>query len=341
MYTVAIAGATGAVGRKMLEVLERREFPVDELILLASERSRGTRLEFREEAHEVEVLSERDFTEVDVVLFSAESGVVAQEADRILDQDTVIVDNSSAFRYDPEVPLVVPEINSEDLEHHDGIIANPNCSTTQLVMALAPWHEAFDIERLVVSTYQSTSGAGSRPEEEMWEQSRKVLDGELVEDTGEFPHQIAFNAIPEIGPILDDENDHTKEEMKLVWETRKILGDPDLEVSPHAVRIPVAVGHGETVSLECRQEVDVEHARELLRDFPGVEVLDDPRQSVYPTMVQAEGQDPVYVGRIRRDPSVDQGISCWIVADNLLKGAALNTVQIAETLIEEDLLRNQ
>jgi aspartate-semialdehyde dehydrogenase len=339
MYTVAIAGATGAVGREMLRVLERRNFPVDELVLLASERSRGKTLQFRGEDHKVEVLSERDFSDVDVVLFSAGSGVVAEEADRILDQDTVIVDNSSAFRYDPEVPLVVPEINAGALKDHDGLIANPNCSTTQLVMALAPWHEAFEIERLVVSTYQSTSGAGSRAEEDMWEQSRQVLDRESMEDTGEFPHQIAFNAIPEIGPVLDDENDHTKEEMKMVWETRKILEEPDLKVSPHAVRIPVAVGHGETVSLECRREVDVEHARELLREFPGVEVLDQPRESVYPTMVQAEGKDPVYVGRIRRDPSVEQGINCWVVADNLLKGAALNTVQIAETLIEEDLLR--
>lgn len=336
MYTVAIAGVTGAVGREMLGVLERRDVPVDELIPLASERSRGKTITFKGEELEVEVLAERDFSDVDLALFSAGSGVVADEADRILDQGTVIVDNSSAFRYDPEVPLVVPEVNPEALDDHDGLIANPNCSTTQLVMALAPWHEAYGIRRIVVSTYQATSGAGSRAEEDMWEQSRRVLDGEEVTDTGEFPHPIAFNAIPEIGPVLEEDHDYTKEEMKMVWETRKILDDADLEVSPHAVRIPVAVGHGETVNLEFEEDVDVEESRELLRDFPGVEVLDDPEESVYPTMLQAEGKDPVYVGRIRRDPSVESGLNCWIVADNLLKGAALNTVQIAEQLIADD-----
>jgi aspartate-semialdehyde dehydrogenase len=336
MYTVAIAGVTGAVGREMLGVLERRDVPVDELVPLASERSRGKTITFQGEDLEVEVLSERDFDDVDLALFSAGSGVVAEEADRILDRGTVIVDNSSAFRYDPEVPLVVPEVNAEALDDHDGLIANPNCSTTQLVMALAPWHEAYGIRRIVVSTYQATSGAGSRAEEDMWAQARQVLDGEEVTDTGEFPHQIAFNAIPEIGPVLEEDHDYTKEEMKMVWETRKILDDADLEVSPHAVRIPVAVGHGETVNLEFEEDVDVEESRELLRDFPGVEVLDDPEESVYPTMIQAEGKDPVYVGRIRRDPSVESGLNCWIVADNLLKGAALNTVQIAEKLIEDD-----
>lgn len=336
MYTVAIAGVTGAVGREMLGVLERSDVPVDELVPLASERSRGKTIAFQGESLEVEVLSERDFADIDLVLFSAGSGVVAEEADRILDQGTVIVDNSSAFRYDPEVPLVVPEVNAEALNDHDGLIANPNCSTTQLVMALAPWHEAYGIRRLVVSTYQATSGAGSRAEEDMWEQSRQVLDGKEVTDTGEFPHQIAFNAIPEIGPVLEEDHDYTKEEMKMVWETRKILDDSDLEVSPHAVRIPVAVGHGETVTVEFEEDVDVEESRELLRDFPGVEVMDDPEESVYPTMLQAEGKDPVYVGRIRRDPSVESGINCWVVADNLLKGAALNTVQIAEKLIEDD-----
>jgi aspartate-semialdehyde dehydrogenase len=338
MYTAAIAGATGAVGQVMLDILEERDFPVENLVPLASERSRGKTVQFNGKDHEIQVLSEADFRDVDVVLSSCGSGVISEYYDRMLDQDAVVIDNSSAFRYDPDVPLVVPEVNADDLDDHDGLIANPNCSTTQLVMVLAPLHESYDIDRIVVSTYQSTSGAGSRAEQDMWEQSKQVLDGETVEDTGEFPHPIAFNAIPEIGEVREEDHNHTKEEMKLVWESRKILGDDSLDVSPTAVRIPVAVGHGESVNIEFEQDFEIEELRQRLRDFPGVVVQDDPDQSVYPTMLQAEGKDPSYVGRIRRDPSLDSGMNCWIVADNLRKGAALNTIQIAETLIERDLL---
>lgn len=341
MYNVAIAGATGAVGDVMLDILEERNFPVENLSPLASERSRGKTVEFNGEDIEVEVLSEKDFEDVDIVLSSCGSGVIVDYADRMIEQGAVVVDNSSAYRYDPDIPLVVPEINGEVLENHDGLIANPNCSTTQLVMALHPLHEAYGIERIVVNTYQATSGAGSKAKEDMYEQTKKVLDGEPVEDTGEFPHQIAFNALPDIGPVLDDENDYTKEEMKMVWETRKILGDDSIDVSPTAVRIPVAVGHGETVNIEFSDPCDVDDVRELLANFPGVEVQDSPRESVYPTMVDAEGEDPVYVGRIRKDPSLESGINCWIVNDNLRKGAALNTIQIAETLIEQNLVRTK
>ncbi|MFB6344995.1 MAG: aspartate-semialdehyde dehydrogenase [bacterium] len=341
MYTVAIAGATGAVGSVMLDILEERDFPVDTLIPLASERSRGKTVEFKGNDIEVEVLSEKSFEDVDLVLSSCGSGVIVDYADRMVDEGAVVVDNSSAYRYDPDIPLVVPEINSHVLEDHDGLIANPNCSTTQLVMALHPLHEAFDIDRIVVSTYQATSGAGSQAQEDMYEQSQQVLDGESVEDTGEFPHQIAFNALPDIGPVLDEENDYTKEEMKMVWETRKILGDDSIDVSPTAVRIPVGVGHGETVNIEFNEPCDVGEVRERLSSFSGVEVQDSPKESVYPTMIDAEGEDPVYVGRIRKDPSLDSGINCWIVNDNLRKGAALNTIQIAETLIEENLVQTR
>lgn len=336
MYTVAIAGATGAVGEVMLDILQDREFPVDTVVPLASERSRGETVEFRDSLIEVEVLAEKNFEDVDLVLSSCGSGVIVEYADRMVEQGAVVIDNSSAYRYDPEIPLVVPEINSETLNDHRGLIANPNCSTSQLVMVLAPLHEAFDINRIVVSTYQATSGAGSRAEDDMWEQSRRVVNGETVEDTGEFPHPIAFNALPDIGPVLEDDHNYTREEMKMVWETQKILGDDSIEVSPTAVRIPVAVGHGESVNIEFNEPFDLQEIYDRLDTFPGVIVQDDPENSVYPTMLESEGKDPVYVGRIRRDPSLSSGLNCWIVADNLRKGAALNTIQIAETLVEEN-----
>jgi len=292
MYTVALAGATGAVGRVMLEVLAEREFPVDRLIPLASPRSRGRTVPFRGESLRVRVLSEFDFQGVDLALFSAGSDVVRREAERIREAGAVIVDNSSAFRYDPDVPLVVPEVNPEALEDHGGIVSNPNCSTIQMVMALAPLHRAYNVERVVVSTYQSTSGAGARARQEMWDQIEAAVRGEKVPEPEAFPHAIAFNAIPEIGPVLDDHDDYTKEEMKMVWETQKILDDPSLEVSPTAVRIPVETAHGESVNLRTERPCPPGEARRLLEGFPGVEVLDEPDRSVYPTMRQASGQDP-------------------------------------------------
>ncbi len=338
MVRLAVAGATGAVGREMLSILEERDLELETLVPLASPRSRGQSLSFNGEDLEVRVLSEFDFSGIDVVLFSAGSGVVKDHADRILEAGCVIVDNSSAFRYDPEVPLVVPEINPHALEDHDGLIANPNCSTTQMVMALAPVHRELGIRRIVVNTYQAASGAGQSARDELMDQTRRALDGEDVEAGEEFPHPIAFNAIPEIGPTLDDHDRYTKEEMKMVWETRKILEDDTIQVSPTAVRIPVANCHGEAVNVETVEPCSVDEVRSLMDEFDGVEVQDDPHASVYPTMLSADGRDPVYVGRIRRDPGLKHGFNAWVVADNLRKGAALNTVQIAEELVRRGLL---
>lgn len=338
MFNVAVAGATGAVGREMLSILAERDFPVDNFTALASHRSEGKKLPFGDDTVEVQVLSDYDFSDVDLVLFSAGSGVVSEEADRILDQGTVIVDNSSAFRYQPDVPLVVPEINPGDLEDHSGLIANPNCSTTQLVMVLAPVHEQFGIDRVVVSTYQSTSGAGGSARRELYESTKAYVNDAEEPEPGEFPHPIAFDCMPLIGDVLDDEDDYTKEEMKMLWETRKIIGDDSIRVSPTAVRVPVLNCHGESVNVETTSACSPGEVRELLSEFPNLTVLDDPRQDVFPTMREADGKDETYVGRIRSDFSVDSGFNCWIVSDNLRKGAALNTVQIAEELVERDLL---
>ncbi len=338
MFKVAVAGATGAVGRQMLKILAERDFPVDELVALASPRSRGKKLPYAGDEVEVQVLSEYSFEDVDIALFSAGSDVVKQEADRILDQDTVIVDNSSAFRYQPEIPLVVPEINPGALDDHDGLISNPNCSTIQLVMVLAPLNENYDISRVVVSTYQSTSGAGGSARQELFDQTKAVVNREAEPAPEEFPCPIAFNSIPLIGDVLEDEHDYTKEEMKMLWETRKILEDDSIEVSPTAVRIPVLNCHGESVNVETKNPCPPAEVRSLLAEFPNVKVLDSPEKNVFPTMRDADGRDETYVGRIRSDFSVEHGLNCWIVADNLRKGAALNTIQIAEELIDRDLL---
>lgn len=334
MYTVAVAGVTGAVGKQMLSILEERGFPVDTLVPLASARSRGKKVEFRGEFREVEVLSEREFDDVDLVLASCGSGVIKEHVQRMLQGGAFVVDNSSAFRYDEEIPLIVPEINADAISDGDRLIANPNCSTTQLVMALAPVHREFGIKRLVVSTYQSTSGAGGTARQECWEQTRAVVNDQPVPQPQEFPHRIAFNAIPEIGEVLDEEHGNTREEMKMVWETRKILRDDAIQVSPTAIRIPVLNCHGESVNVETKQSFEVDSVREIMQDFDGVTVRDEPHDSVYPTNLQANGLDDVYVGRIRRDASAENAFNCWIVADNLRKGAALNTIQIAEKLVE-------
>jgi len=334
MYTVAVAGATGAVGEQMLSILDERDFPVDTLVPLASPRSRGKTIKFRGEPCEVEVLGERDFDDVDLVLASCGSGVIKDHVERMLQGGALVVDNSSAFRYDDEIPLIVPEINADAISEDDRLIANPNCSTTQLVMALAPVHREFAVKRIVVSTYQSTSGAGGTARQECWEQTRAVVNDQPVPEPQEFPHQIAFNAIPEIGDVLDGEDGNTKEEMKMVWETRKILGDDTIQVSPTAIRIPVLNCHGESVNVETEDPIDIDTVRKIMHDFNGVTVRDEPHESVYPTNLQADGRDDVYVGRIRRDASTENAFNCWIVADNLRKGAALNTIQIAEELVE-------
>ncbi len=338
MYNVAVAGATGAVGREMLKILAERDFPIDNLVALASSRSRGKKLPYKNRELEVEVLSEQSFEDIDLALFSAGSQVVKDQASRIIDAGTVIVDNSSAFRYQPDIPLVVPEVNPGALEGHDGLISNPNCSTIQMVMVLAPLYREFGLKRVVVSTYQSASGAGGSARQELFDQTKAVVNGEDMPPPEHFSRPLAFNSIPEIGDILADEHNYTREEMKMVWETRKILGDESIEVSPTAIRIPVLNCHGESVNLETQKSCSPEEARRLLKEFEGVKVVDDLENSEFPTMLMADGKDETYVGRIRKDFSIENGLNCWIVADNLRKGAALNTIQIAEELHNRDLI---
>ncbi|MFP4686557.1 MAG: aspartate-semialdehyde dehydrogenase [bacterium] len=338
MYKVAVAGATGAVGREMIRILEERDFPISELVLLASERSRGKKLSFQGRDIEVEVLADRSFEDIDIALFSAGSSIVKEHAGRIIEDGAVIVDNSSAFRYEPEIPLVVPEVNPGALDSHEGLVANPNCSTIQLVMVLAPIHEKYGIKRIVVSTYQAASGAGGSGRQELFEHTRLLTNGESIPAPKEFTRELAFNAIPQIDVFLEEDNNYTKEEMKMVWETRKILDDQIIEVSPTAVRIPVLNCHGEAVNIETHSGCAPEEVRRLLAGSPGVKVVDNPAEGEFPTMLDADGTDDTYVGRIRRDPSLKHGLNCWIVADNLRKGAALNTIQIAETLIARELV---
>lgn len=330
--TVAVAGATGLVGARMLEVLERRDFPLKSIKLLASERSKGKRLRFRGEEIPVEVLAEDSFEGVDVALFSAGGGTSKRFAPAAAQSGCVVIDNSSAWRMDPEVPLVVPEVNPEAAAKHKGIIANPNCSTIQMVVVLKPLHDAAQIRRVVVATYQSVSGAGIAAVEELRRQSRAVLDGETPAP-GVFPHPIAFNCIPQI-PSSDAfaGNGYTTEELKMVNETKKIMGDDNIQVTATTVRVPVFGSHSESVNVETARKLTAAEAREILGKAPGVVVEDNPAQQQYPLATRAEGSDATYVGRIREDISHPQALEMWIVSDNLLKGAALNAVQIAELL---------
>ena len=334
-YDVAVAGATGVVGKALLRILEAREFPAGRLFPLASERSAGRTVRFRGEDLEVGVLDDFDFRQVPVGLFSAGASVSAWAAPRAVEAGAVIVDNTSQFRNDDDVPLVVPECNPERIADHTsrGIIANPNCSTIQMVVALKPIHDAVGVERVNVSTYQSVSGAGRRSMETLTEQSRKVLDGdELRSETGQ-EKPVAFNAVPRIDRLMD--NGYTREEMKMIWETRKILEDPDIQVNPTCVRVPVYLGHSEALHIETREKLTVAQTRKLLSEAPGVVVLDGEGPGDYPTAAtEAADRDAVYVGRIREDLSHPRGINLWVVADNLRKGAALNSVQIAEILVD-------
>lgn len=330
---VAVAGATGVVGRKMIEVLEDRKFPVARIKLLASERSKGKRLCFCGEEIPVDVLSEDSFKGVDIALFSAGSGTSKKFAPCAARDGCVVVDNSSAWRMDPEVPLVVPEVNPGDIAKHKGIIANPNCSTIQMVVVLKPLHDAATVTRVVVSTYQAVSGAGSAALHELDENLRAVLNGESFTPKV-FPHPIAFNCIPQIpqsGAFLD--NGYTSEEMKMVNETKKIMGDPNIRVTATTVRVPVHTGHSESVNVETKKKLSADEAREILRKAPGVVVQDDPSQQCYPLAIYAANRYDTYVGRIREDISHPSALDMWIVSDNLLKGAALNAVQIAEKLL--------
>ena len=335
-YDVAIAGATGVVGEVLLQILEERDFPVGKLFPLASERSTGRTVRFRGEELAVEVLHDFDFGQVQLGLFSAGAAVSAQIVPRAVEAGVVVIDNTSQFRYDDDVPLVVPECNPERIADHTkrGIIANPNCSTIQLVVACKPIQDAVGIERINVATYQSVSGAGRRSMEALTEQTRAVLAGdEAVADAGgEKP--VAFNAVPKIDRLL--ENGFTKEEMKMIWETRKILEDPNIMVNPTCVRVPVYLGHSEAVHLETRTKVTVPEAQKLLNSAPGVTVLDGESPGAYPTAAtDAAHRDAVFVGRIREDLSHPRGLNLWVVSDNLRKGAALNSVQIAEILVNQ------
>jgi len=332
---VAIVGATGAVGESMLELLESRKFPVDNLYLLASERSAGSRLPFAERNIRVENLADFDFGQVDIGLFSAGGSVSAEFAPKAAAAGCVVIDNTSYFRRDPEIPLIIPEVNLHRLPAYvnKNIIANPNCSTIQMLVALKPIYDAVGISRIHVSTYQAVSGAGKSGVEELAGQTARLLNVQSIESRV-FPAQIAFNAIPGIGEF--EENGFTSEEMKMIWETHKIFEDDSIQVSPTCVRIPVFYGHSEAVYIETRKPISAESARQLFSDFPGIEVVDDVKADIYPTAVaQAAGSDPVYVGRIRKDVANELGLHCWVVSDNVRKGAALNSVQIAEHLIEQ------
>ena len=331
---VAIVGATGAVGGVMLQVLEERGFPVGSLHLVASERSKGRRLPFRGQGLEVQALEEFDFGQVQVALFSAGSEPSRQFAPRAAEAGCLVIDNTSCFRYEPDIPLVVPECNAERIaDYRDrGIIANPNCSTIQMVVALKPLYDAAGIERINVATYQAVSGTGQAAIEELRQQTGDVLAGR--EGRCEvYPRPIAFNVLPHIDSF--QENGYTREEMKMVWETRKILEDESIGVNPTTVRVPVYYGHSEAVHLETREPLSAQDARALLEEAPGVIVIDEAADGGYPTAVaEAAGRDEVFVGRIRQDLSHPRGLNLWIVSDNLRKGAATNSIQIAEQWLE-------
>lgn len=330
--TVAVAGATGLVGRHMLQVLEERNYPVKSIKLLASERSAGRTLTFKGETIPVEVLKEDSFKGVDVALFSAGGGTSKKFAPFAAKDGCVVVDNSSAWRMDPTVPLVVPEVNAGEIKKHQGIIANPNCSTIQMVVVLKPLHDVAKIERVIVSTYQAVSGAGIKAIDELMDQIRETLEGKTP-TCSIFPHPIAFNCLPQI-PQSDafTSNGYTSEEMKMVNETKKIMGDDSIRVCATTVRVPVKTGHSESVNIDTREKLTAQQAREILSKAPGVIVRDDPAHQVYPLATEAAGRGETFVGRIREDLSTENGLAMWIVSDNLLKGAALNAVQIAEQL---------
>jgi aspartate-semialdehyde dehydrogenase len=330
---VAVVGATGAVGEALVEILDQRKFPVGELYLLASERSEGKRVRFRGKSIMVERLDQFDFSKVKIGLFSAGGSLSAEYAPKAAAAGCVVIDNTSHFRYEADIPLIVPEVNAHRLPDYRNrnIIANPNCSTIQMVVALKPLHDAARITRINVATYQSVSGAGAGGVRELAGQTANLLNGKAIE-LGKMPKQIAFNVLPQIDVFQD--NGYTKEEMKMVWETRKILEDESIQVNPTCVRVPVFYGHSEAVHIETEIKLTADEARRLLRRAPGVKLIDDPANGKYPTPVtDAVGTDPVFVGRIREDISHPRGLDLWVVSDNVRKGAALNSVQIAELLL--------
>ncbi|MFH1559974.1 MAG: aspartate-semialdehyde dehydrogenase [Chloroflexota bacterium] len=336
-YHVAIVGATGLVGGEFLRVLEQRSFPMDTLRLYASDRSAGRKLPFMGELLGVVETAEDSFDGVDIALFSAGSDISKRFSPIAAKAGAVVIDNSSAFRMDPQVPLVVPEVNPEDIRLNQGIIANPNCSTIQMVVALNPLHRVNPIKRIIVSTYQAVSGTGSNAMEELHQQTALIMEGKKEQiDPQAYPHQIAFNALPFVESFL--ENDYTTEEWKMVEETRKIMHVPEMPVCATCVRVPVYIGHGEVVNVEFEHPMSPQDAREILSRAPGVKVLDSPKENLYPLPIWSAGTDDVFVGRIREDVSHPNGLAMWIVADNLRKGAALNAVQIAEVMVKEEIL---
>lgn len=331
---VAVVGVTGAVGTEMLRVLERRNFPVDELRPLASSRSAGKNVIFRGKEVPIQELTEDSFEDMNIGLFSAGGSISRKFAPYAIEKNCVVVDNTSAFRMDEGVPLVVPEVNGNKISEHNGIIANPNCSTIQLVLVLKPIHDTVKIKRVVVSTYQAVSGAGLKALDELKKESKHILADKGKFNRSIFPHQIAFNVLPQIpqsNAFL--KNGYTDEEMKMINETRKILNDSSFRITTTTVRVPVFRGHSESVNIETEEKLSADQARNLLSKAEGVIVLDDPSNQIYPMASDAAGKDETFVGRIREDHSVENGLNMWIVSDNLLKGAALNAVQIAEKLL--------
>ena len=331
-YVVAVVGATGAVGTEMIEVLQERKFPVARLVPLASARSAGGTVTFEGNEVSIEVLTKDSFTGVDIALFSAGADLSREFAPIAVKAGAVVIDNSAAWRMAPEVPLVVPEVNAHDIQRHKGIIANPNCSTIQMVVALKPLHDEARIKRIVVTTFQSVSGTGKDAMDELMTECQDLLSFKSA-NPKVYPYQIAFNCLPHIDDFLP--SGYTKEEMKMVHETRKIMGDQSIHVTATTVRVPVYVGHSEAVNIETERKLSANDARAILSTAPGVLLYDDPAHKIYPMPLEVAGKDEVYVGRIREDESIANGLNLWVVADNLRKGAALNAVQIAEHLARD------
>ncbi|MCF7859501.1 MAG: aspartate-semialdehyde dehydrogenase [Candidatus Cloacimonetes bacterium] len=328
-FNVAVVGATGFVGRQMIKILEEREFPVKKIFLFASENSAGELIKFKDIPCEVQTLNKNSFQNIDFALFSAGTAVSKEYAPLAVKNESIVIDNSNAFRMDPNVPLIVPEVNPEDLDKHQGIIANPNCSTIQLVVALKPIKDEVDIKRIIVSTYQSVSGTGKKAEDELSEQSQQVLAHKKI-SRDVYPHQIGFNIIPHIDDF--ESNGYTKEEMKMVHETKKIFKDNNLNITATAARVPVFIGHSESVYIETKKFVTIHKIRDIYLKTQGIKLVDDIMHNKYPMAIMSETYDDVMIGRIRKDLAEPNGINMWIVANNLRKGAALNAVQIAEIL---------
>lgn len=333
-YNVAVVGALGAVGSEMLKTLAQREFPLASIKPLDIKANEGKTILFNNQPVEIKEAKEGAFKDIDIALFSAGGDASLELAPIAVKEGAVVIDNSSAWRMDSKVPLVIPEVNPQDLKWHNGLIANPNCSTIQMLVALKPLHDAYKIKRIIVSTYQAVSGTGQRAIDELDQQVKSYSDG-VKPTVNIYPHQIAFNALPHIDIFLD--NEYTKEEMKMDNETKKIL-DKSIKVSATAVRVPVFRAHSESINIETEKPIDPNEAREILKNAPGVKIVDDNKINYYPLAIDAEGKDDILVGRIRKDFSIENGLNLWVVADNLRKGAALNAVQIAEELVKQELV---